>query len=511
MLNRPMVRRRRDVAVRAFRRVLVGTPARRLLLLSLLCAATAAGVATTRVARAEGPVPPPTELPQTLTLDEALHIFRTRGLELLIADANVRSAEGAIRIAGAMPNPVLGASWTDAFTYHGADPSCGWGQPGTAGYGPPSGTGAPGNYAKCGNWGWNVNISDSAAIEDSLTGKRDLRLKVARNALAAAKMSRVDAERTIAFQVESAYLEVAHAVLASKFAKEVADSNTTILDKFKVKYASGAINDGDLARMETQKAESDQARDTAAQALRQTRVALAFLLGVRGEIPDFDVDTRVLDYAVPSALGNTSEVSLLRKAFEHRPDLIAAGYNVYSAQAALELVRRQKFPEVALSLGYSGGGLGSATYGGSGTNGPTVPPSITFGVSGPLPVLYQLQGETKQAEAAVDTNALQHAMAAKQVVSEVDGAYSAFTSAQKLVARMEKGEPENKVRPILESAKVALDITRLQYEKGGASLSDFLLALQTYIATKVEYFTDLTNYWTAVYQLEEAVATELHR
>jgi cobalt-zinc-cadmium efflux system outer membrane protein len=136
---------------------------------------------------------------------------------------------------------------------------------------------------------------------------------------------------------------------------------------------------------------------------------------------------------------------------------------------------------------------------------------FTFGVSAPLPVFYQLQGEQRQAEAQLDTNALQHAMTAKQVVSDVGMAYATFLGAQKLVVRMEKGEPERKVRPILESAKAALDITRLQYEKGAASLSDFLLALQTYIATKVEYFGDLTNYWTAVYQLEEAVAMELHR
>jgi cobalt-zinc-cadmium efflux system outer membrane protein len=479
------------------------------ILLALLVAT--AGATMAGMAQAEGPVPPPVELPQVLTLDEALHIFRTRGLELLIADANVRSAEGAIGIAGAMPNPVLGASWTDSFTYHGADPSCGWGKPGTVGYGAPGGAPGGGNYAKCGNWGWNVNVSDSAAIEDSISGKRDLRQKVARNALAAAKMNRVDAQRTLSFQVESAYLQVAQATLGAKFAKEVADSNATILEKFKVKFASGAINDGDLARMETQKAESDQALDTARQTLRQTRVALAFLLGVRGEVPDFDVDPKVLDYSVPSELANATEIALLRKAFEHRPDLIAAGYTVYQAQAALDLVRRQKFPDIALSLGYSAGGLGSATYGGSGTNGPTVPPSLMFGISGPLPVLYQLQGETKQAEATLDTNALQHAMATKQVVSDVDTAYSAYSTAQRLVIRMEKGEPELKVRPILESSKAALDITRLQYEKGAASLSDFLLALQTYVATKVAYFGDLTNYWTAVYQLESAVAVELHR
>ena len=114
---------------------------------------------------------------------------------------------------------------------------------------------------------------------------------------------------------------------------------------------------------------------------------------------------------------------------------------------------------------------------------------VTFGVSAPLPVLYQLQGEQKQAEAQMDTNSLQRALTTKQVVSDVDTAYAAYVGAQKLVVRMEKGEPESKVRSILESAKVALDITRLQYEKGAASLSDFLLALQTYIATKVEYLS----------------------
>jgi cobalt-zinc-cadmium efflux system outer membrane protein len=469
-----------------------------------------AGGLAAGVARADGPVPPSTELPQTLTLDEALRIFRTRGLELLIADANVRMAEGQIKIAGAVPNPVLGASWAKSFTFTQNDPSCGWGGEGSAAYGP--GTGGA-NYSKCSPWAWNVSVSDSAAIEDTLSGKRDLRLKVARNALAAAKMSRVDAERTISFQVKAAYLQVAQATLAHKFAKDVADSNVTLLEKVRIWLANGksGITDADVARMETQKSESDQALDTSGQVLRQTRVALAFLLGARGEVPNFDVDTHVLDYAVPPGLADTTEVGLLRSAFTHRPDLIAAGYSVYSAEAALALVKRQKFPDIALSLGYTGGGLGAASYGGSGTNGPIAAPMVSFGVSGPIPVFYQLQGETRQAEATVDTNALQHALTTKQVVSDVDTAYSAVLTTQKLVYRMEKGEPDAKVRPILESAKVALDITRFQWERGAASLTDFLLALQTYIATKVEYYGDLTTYWTAVYQLEEAVGTELRR
>jgi cobalt-zinc-cadmium efflux system outer membrane protein len=479
--------------------------------LLLACLLIAAGAVTGAEARADGPVPASTELPQMLTMDEALHIFRTRGLELLIADSNVRSAEGAVNVAGAVPNPGLSGTWGKAFTYSPNDPSCGWG--GGAGYGPVASPGTPGNYAKCGSWSWNVTVTDNSALEDTLSGKRDLRFRVARNALAAAKMSRRDAERTLSFQVESAYLQVAHAVLTSKFAKDVADSNVTLLEKVKIWLAQGksGITDADVARMETQKSESDQALDTTQQTLRQARVALAFLLGVRGEVPNFDVDVHALDYSVPPPLAAVTEVSLLRAAFDHRPDLIAAGYNKYSAEAALALVRRQKFPDIALSLGYTSGGLGSSQYGGSGTNAPSAEPTFIFGVSGNLPVFYQLQGETRQAEATLDTNTLQHAMTTKQVVSDVDNAYAAFVASQKLVNRMEKGEPDAKVRSILESAKVALDITRLQWERGAASLTDFLLALQTYIATKVEYYGDLTNYWTAVYQLEEAVATELHR
>jgi cobalt-zinc-cadmium efflux system outer membrane protein len=448
------------------------------------------------VARAQVALPESTELPNPLSFDEAQRIFHERGLELLIAEAAVRTAEGAVRVAGAVPNPVLSGGFGYAFTYTAKDPSCRFAGP----------TATPSNYVQCTNQVWSVGISDSAALEDSLSGKRDLRFKVARNALAAAKLSRVDAERTLAFQVAAAYYLAAQAALASRFAKEVADSNTTILDKFKVKFAAGSVNDGDLARIETQKAESDQALDTARVQLRQARVALAFLLGVRGEVPDFEVDPKVLDYRVPAALNDATEVALLREAFDYRPDLVAAGYSLASAEAQVALVRRQKFPDVTLSLNYAQGG-----YGGSGTNAALQTPLITFGVSAPLPVFYQLSGEQHLAQAQADTNRLQQARTVKQVVSDVDTAFAALQGARALVVRMERGEPEAKVRPILESSKAALEITRLQYEKGAASLSDFLLALQTYIATKVEYFTDLTNYWTAISQLEEAVGVNLRQ
>jgi cobalt-zinc-cadmium efflux system outer membrane protein len=427
-----------------------------------------------RDARADGVVPPATELPAVLSIGDAVGIFRTRGLDLLIAEAAVKSAEGDVSVAGAVPNPVANAGYGRVLNYN------------------------PDGCDQCSANYWAVGLSDSAAIEDAISGKRGLRLKVARNALAAAKLSRVDAQRTLEFQVKSAYLQVAQAVLAQRFAKEMVETNQKTLELFQARFRGGAINEGDLARIETQKLETDQALDSATDALRQARINLAFLIGVRGVVPDFEVDTGVLKFAAPNALMGAGEESLLRLAFDHRPDLVAAGYQKASAQASIELAKRQKLPDIALSVNYSQTGTGASAVGGA-----ISPPTIVFGVSAPLPVFYQMQGELRKAEAAYDTNSLNQAKATAQVVNDVSSGFSSYSTARQLVQRMESGG-------LLQSAKTARDITRLQFEKGAATLTDLLDAQRAYIATNVEYIQDVTNYWTAVFQLEQAVGMELH-
>jgi cobalt-zinc-cadmium efflux system outer membrane protein len=188
---------------------------------------------------------------------------------------------------------------------------------------------------------------------------------------------------------------------------------------------------------------------------------------------------------------------LLRTAFDHRPDLLALGYQKASSAAQVDLTTRQRFPDITLSLGYTQGG-----YGGLGTNAPLQSPMVTVGASAPVPVFYQLQGELGQARAQDDTNALQQAKTTAQVISDVSVAYASYVGSRRLVERMETGG-------LLQSARVARDITRLQYDKGAASLTDYLTALQAYIATNVEYIGDLGSYRAAVFQLEEAVATDL--
>jgi len=475
-----------DVVRASLRAVSLGRPLVQTKFIALVLAALSVCVASTP-ARAESVVPAATELPSTLSLDDALQIFRKRGLDLLIADAATRSAEGDVKIAGAVANPVVSASVGNALTFANTK------------FGKKD---CLANGATCPPWSYDVGISDSAAIEDAISGKRDLRLKVARNALAAAKMARVDAERTIALQVKTTYVQIAQSALALRFAKDIAATQATELQRTRDRFKAGAIHEGDLQRIEVQKLQADEAVDTAQFTLRSARVALAFLLGVRGNVPDFDVDTKVLDYSVPSSLRDATEVGLLRVAFDHRPDLAGLGYLKQQAEAQIALVKRQKFPDVTLGVDYAWGG-----FGGLSTNGPLQGQAITFSVSAPLPVFYGLEGETRQAQAQYDTNALGQAKTTSQVVNDVTTSMAALASAKSVVERMEG--PRREGGGLLQSARGAFEITATQYEKGAASLTDYLDALRTYISTKNDYFNALTNYWTAVFQLEAAVAKDL--
>lgn len=429
-------------------------------------------------ARAEAPaVPEPPRLPARLTPEEALRLFRERGLDLLVADAAVLSAEGDLRAAGAVANPQLSASYGRSRTFG----SC---------------VDVNGNPGPCG-WlpepQYGLGLSDSAAIFDVLTGKRALRVRAARAALEASRASRADAERTVGAQVKGQLVQVVLAQESLRFAREVAASQARALELTRTREEAGAISEADVARVEVAKLEADQAVDAAAQALRDARAQLAFLLGARGEVPDFEVEAPELAHArPPPALAGATAAALTARAAERRPDLRAARLQRDRAEGALALARRQRIPDVTLSLNYSQEGT---------TNQAVTPPTFTLGVSLPLPVFYQQQGEIRRAEADLATQSLSGAKLEAQVAADVATALSDYTAAAALVARMEGG--------LLARAERARDLVEVQYRKGAASLLDFLDAQRTFVATRVEYHQDLSAFWTALYKLEAAVGEEL--
>ncbi|MGO8971357.1 MAG: TolC family protein [Myxococcaceae bacterium] len=407
-------------------------------------------------------------LPKVLTMSQALDIFRKRGFDLLIAEATVRSAEGDLIIASGVANPGLSGTLGKNF-------QCASSQ-------------------DCGPLSYSVGVADNNLVSTFVTGKYGLRKEVANSALAAARWSRDDVQRLLETQLKQSYIAVLEAEALLQNAIETRDSNLSTRKLNERRFELGAINEGDLAKIQVAALEAEQAVDQAEQARRTAKVALGFLLGFRTLVPDFQVDAAELDFTVPPPLETATRQSLLKEALGRRPDLLALLDQEKRADAAVSLAKREIVPDFGLSLTYSANGSGQTNIS---------PPNLSLGLSFNLPIFYFQRGEIVKAEADLTTQQILREKAEATVVSDIETAWAGLVATRQLVERMES--------TLLERAKQARDIAKVQYDKGAASLLDLLDAQRTYTATRAEYAQDLANYWTAVAFLEQAMAGELRK
>ena len=434
--------------------------------LSLPLAAVLLGGAVGAVEKA--PEPPP--LPSVLSLADAISLFRRDGLDVLIAEAAVQSAEGDVSAAGAVPNLSLTGTFGKSFVC--AD-GCSFALPPAFG----------------------VGLNDQNAIEDSLSGKRGLRLEVARAALRAAHLSHADAERTGVALVKQQFVQALIAQESLLTAQETARDSRKLNELMSVRYRSGAVSEADLARVETDALEAQQSVASAQLQVRAAKLGLAFLLGVRSAVPEFHVEAaELLTATVPQELASTTSERLLSEALQTRPDLQASQAQLERADASVRLAKRLVFPDIALSVNYFVQGTTATAV---------TPPTITFGLTFILPIFYQQQGEIRRAEADARTQELGKAKAQAQVVSDVENAFAAYRTALERAQRME-GDAG-----MLARARRARDLVGIQYQKGAASLLELLDAQRTFRTTAFEARSNLADYWTSVFRLEQAVGRTL--
>ena len=214
------------------------------------------------------------------------------------------------------------------------------------------------------------------------------------------------------------------------------------------------------------KLEADQAVDGAVEALRAAKVQLAFLLGVRGRVPDYKVDQDLPKFFVPSPLASATADSLVADGHRSSPGPEGAGLPARPraggrrAGQARALPRPQPQRAVLAAGGHD--------------QRPRSRRRCRSASSARCRCSISSRARSKKAEADYRTQQLQRAKVQAQLVADVEGAYNAFVSSRKLVERMEGR--------LLDRVKRARDLVSLQYQKGAASLLEYLDAQRTFIA-----------------------------
>jgi cobalt-zinc-cadmium efflux system outer membrane protein len=312
--------------------------------------------------------------------------------------------------------------------------------------------------------------------------KRELRLESAQDATKIAVSGQADLERTLLFNLRSAFVQTLQEKAVLDLAKENLAYYDHVLGVNRDRYKAGAIAQVDLDRLELQRVQYESDLQTADVNLRTAKIQLLALLNDRTPVEQFEV-TGPFDFSAQIAPLD----DVRQSALDTRPDL----------KAALESVEKAKTDHrLAMANGST-----DPTFGFDVGRNPPIDQYIGFSMNIPLRFFDRNQGEKRRTQLDIERNERLTDATRAQVFSDVDSAYATVTSTVTLL------QPY-KDRYLQQASRVR-DTISFSYEHGAASLLDFLNAQADYRGIQLNYLNLVASYLSAADQLNLAVGREV--
>jgi len=317
--------------------------------------------------------------------------------------------------------------------------------------------------------------------------KRELRLEGARISTTIAADTYLDEQRSLLFNLRTAFVQTLQAKAVLRNARENLDYWDHELEINRTRFKAGDLALADLNRLELQRVQFESDLEAAIVNLRTAKIQLLTLLNDQTPIEQFDV-TGPFDF-VPQLKSMKDYQNI---ALQYRPDLKAAVQHVELAENAHTLAIANGSADPTFSIWYShnpsfSNPFANETLGGS--------------VSIPLRIFDRNQGEKARTEIDIRRNERLRDAARAQVFSDVDSAYVTLLSALDLLSPY-----KTKYLPLVLDVR---DRIAFSYKNGGASLLDYLDAEKSYRDTRLAYLNLIGSYLTAAAQMNMAVGREV--
>lgn len=319
--------------------------------------------------------------------------------------------------------------------------------------------------------------------------KRDLRLESAQKGTAIAQSQQADLQRTMVFNLRNAFVQALQAKAVLALARENLAYYDQVLVVSGDRLKTGDIARVDFDRLQMQRIQYETDVETGTVNVRTAKIQLLALLNDRTPVEQFEVSGPFEDFAAPMLV--LSE--LHATALQARPDLRAAAQAVEKAQADYRLAYANGTTDPTVATW--------VTHNPSFNNIPFDANTIGASVSIPLRVFDRNQGEKARTQLDITRNQRLREAAEAQVYSDVDSAYATVNSNLLLLRRYRS--------VYLDQAARVRDTIAFSYQRGGASLLDFLNAQGDYRTVRLNYLNLVGAYLMAASQLNLAVGREV--
>ena len=309
--------------------------------------------------------------------------------------------------------------------------------------------------------------------------KRKWRMQTARDDTAVVQSQVQDNERALTFNVAQQFINVLLAESSLSFAQQNLASFQQTLKVSQERYKKGAISEGDLLKIKLQMLAFQKDVASAQLARQQALDSLRDLMGYESVPRNYDVAGSLNFTPIQ---GNVEDYKA--KALDLRPDLRAANQAVVAAKSRYMLAKANGKRDLTLTSGYSHVGAANNA-------------SFAFNIE--IPIFDRNQGEIARTHVAITQSEEEKDATQQAVMTDVATAYEAVKTGERILQLYQSG--------YLKDSKESLDISRYAYQRGAASLLDFLDAERSYRSTELTYRETLATYMLAVEQLNEAVGT----
>ena len=331
---------------------------------------------------------------------------------------------------------------------------------------------------------FNSDYIDNVTEFDALFGytferghKRKWRMRTAKDDTAVVQSQIRNNERALTFNVAQQFINILLAESSLSFAQQNLSSFQQTLKVSQERYKKGAISEGDLLKIKLQMLAFQKDLASSRLARQQALDSLRDLLGYESVPRNYDVIGK-LDFA--PVQGNVEDYQ--SKALSMRPDLQGATQAVIAAKSRYMLAKANGKRDLTFTSGYSHVGYAH---------------DASFSINMDIPIFDRNQGEIARTHAAITQSEEAKDATRQAVMTDVATAYEAVKTGEGIVQLYQSG--------YLKESKESLDISRYAYQRGAASLLDFLDAERSYRSTELTYRDTLATYMLAVEQLHEAV------
>ena len=309
--------------------------------------------------------------------------------------------------------------------------------------------------------------------------KRPRRLQAARDQTAVTSAGVSDNERALTAAVAQSFINALLADSNLALATEDLASYQNTVQISEARFQAGGMSEGDLLKIKLQLLQFQMDMSAARLAKVQALASLRQAIGFESVPENYDVEGELTHQSVPSSLDSLKMIAL-----RSRPDYRGAQLSVAAAQSQYRLA--QSNGKQDLTAGFTYSHVAGVNVG-----------SLFFSI--PLAIFDHNQGEIARTNSTISQAQENQAAALEAVMTDVTAAYENLRTNDEVVNLYSSG--------YLKQGEDSRDIAQYAYQRGAASLLDFLDAERSYRATELAYRQALAAQMQAVEQLRQAVGT----